>query len=191
VHGQPFVLSLPTGGAETISRCEAGDYVPVVEAKDGYAGLRMADGKVGWVPASALELLDEPAIPVARPDDSKGRTIVIRAMSYLGVPYVWGGTTASGLDCSGFVQRVFGEGGIDLPRVACDQAQVGTPIGLGALEPGDRIYFQAGHEIDHTGIYIGNGRFIHASGSGGAVRVDDLMGARWQRIYAGARRSNL
>jgi cell wall-associated NlpC family hydrolase len=83
---------------------------------------------------------------------------------------------------------VFREEGTELPRVAADQAQVGLPIVMGALEAGDRVYFKAGHEIDHTGIYMGDGRFIHASGSGGAVRIDDLFDARWQRIYAGARR---
>ena len=109
-------------------------------------------------------------------------------MLYLGVPYVWGGTSVSGMDCSGFVQKVFREEGRELPRVACDQARVGLPVVLGALEAGDRVYFQAGHEIDHTGIYMGDGRFIHASGSGGAVRIDDLFDTRWQRIYAGAMR---
>lgn len=188
VHGNPLVLSEPVPGAQPISRVEPGEYVPVLEAKSGFAGLRMADGKLGWMHGSHLTILEEPASPPPSEAEGPGERMVARAMAYLGVPYVWGGTNLSGFDCSGLVQKVFAEEGRKLPRVACDQANVGVPVALGALEAGDRVYFQSGREIDHTGIYMGNGRFIHASGSGDAVRVDDLLAARWQRIYAGGRR---
>jgi len=188
VHGSPSVLTEPRGGAKPISRCEPGDYVPIIEARNGHAGVRMSDGATGWLPGWCLEVLSEPATPELRPEDPDGMRYVVRAMTYLGVPYVWGGTSVTGMDCSGFVQRVFKEEGVALPRIACDQANVGMPVVMGALEPGDRVYFQAGKEIDHTGMYIGGGRFIHASGSGDAVRIDELFTNRWQRIYAGARR---
>lgn len=188
VHGEPLVYAEARTDASPISRVEPGEYVPVLEARAGYAGLRMADGRLGWMHGSHLTILEEPATPPPSEADGPGERLVARAMAYLGVPYVWGGTNVSGFDCSGLVQRVFQEEGRKLPRVACDQAQVGVPVALGALEPGDRVYFQAGHEIDHTGLYMGSGRFIHASGSGGAVRIDDLLSPRWQRIYAGARR---
>jgi hypothetical protein len=188
VHGDPLVFEEPNADSRAVSRVEPGEYVPVLEARSGFAGLRMADGKLGWMHGSHLAILEEPASPPPSEAEGPGERIVARAMAYMGVPYVWGGTNPSGFDCSGLVQKVFAEEGRKLPRVACDQANVGVPISLGALEAGDRVYFQSGREIDHTGIYMGNGRFIHASGSGDAVRVDDLLAARWQRIYAGGRR---
>lgn len=188
IHGVAQVRDKPDELAAPISQCEPGDYIPILEARSGHAGVRMSDGRVGWITGRQVEVLGEPAVPVLREEDPPGRHLVVRAMLYLGVPYVWGGTSVSGMDCSGFVQKVFREEGRELPRVACDQARVGLPVVLGALEAGDRVYFQAGHEIDHTGIYMGDGRFIHASGSGGAVRIDDLFDTHWQRIYAGAMR---
>lgn len=188
VHGDPVVRETPEPSGRAISKVEPGDYVPVLEARGGFAGVRMADGATGWIDGAQLTVLDEPATPPPSEANSAGERIVARALAYLGVPYVWGGESLAGFDCSGLVQTVYGEEGRKLPRVACDQANVGVPIALGALEPGDRVYFQSGHEIDHTGIYMGNGRFIHASGGGRAVRIDDLLSAGWQRIYAGARR---
>ncbi len=188
IHGVAPVRERPEERARAVSQCEPGDYVAILEARAGHAGVRMTDGRLGWISGRQIEVLSEPAVPTVSNQDPPGRHIVVRALHYLGVPYDWGGTTVSGMDCSGFVQRVFREEGRDLPRVACDQANVGTPVVLGALEAGDRVYFRAGQEVDHTGIYMGDGRFIHASGSGGAVRIDDLFEARWQRIYAGAMR---
>lgn len=188
VHGRPLVFSDPSDPSVAISICEPGEYVPILEARLGFAGVRMTDGRLGWIRGRHIEVLEEPADPPIEPDDPANSRIVARAMRFLGVPYVWGGTTEAGLDCSGFVQRVLREEGISLPRVACDQAKVGITVPLAMLEPGDRLYFQSGREIDHTGLYIGGGRFIHASGSGGCVRVDDLFSERWQRLYVCARR---
>jgi hypothetical protein len=103
-----------------------------------------------------------------------GNDVVAAATRYLGVPYRWGGADpATGLDCSGFVQQVYDDLGIDLPRVSRDQAKVGTAVpDLASARAGDLIAF--GDPVDHIGIYIGNGRMIVAPHTGEVVRVEDV-----------------
>jgi len=198
VYREPKVYSA------VIATVNGGRYVVAEKAKDKLVAVRMADGAVGWVKPECLRILDMPSDPPVgaledlnlpdfeprgrKPIYAGGNSIISRAYRYLGIPYVWGGTSDRGLDCSGFVQRVFAEEGIRLPRVAVDQAGVGMAVDRRSLQPGDRVYFQSGHEIDHTGIYIGQERFIHSTSSGGGVIVSDLSAAKWTRIYAGARR---
>ena len=93
------------------------------------------------------------------------------AKKYLGVPYLWGGTDpAKGLDCSGFVQRVYGDLGIQLPRVAADQAQTGTEVAsLADAQPGDLLAF--GSPVHHIAIYAGNGEMIEAPHTGDHVKI--------------------
>ncbi len=110
------------------------------------------------------------------------------ALRYVGVPYVWGGTSFNGVDCSGFVQAVFEHNGIDLPRTADSQFEVGRPVKMRDLQPGDLVFFETYTEgASHVGIYLGGGRFIHASSSEG-VRVDDLAMDYYASRYLGARR---
>ncbi len=113
------------------------------------------------------------------------------ALQYLGTPYVWGGNSLRhGVDCSGFVKRLFGQIGIDLPRTAAEQALVGEPITrYEDLKVGDRLYFWDSKEgkIGHTGIYIGNGQFVHSSVNHHGVATDYLTPA-WRKILVAARR---
>jgi hypothetical protein len=100
--------------------------------------------------------------------------VVADARKYLGVPYVWGGTDpASGLDCSGLVQKVYSDLGIDLPRVSRDQAKAGTAVpSLDQAKPGDLLAF--GEPVHHIAIYIGDGKMIHAPQPGENVKVSDV-----------------
>jgi hypothetical protein len=100
--------------------------------------------------------------------------VIQDALRYVGVPYKWGGTDpATGLDCSGFVQRVYGDLGIDLPRVSADQAKTGVAVtNLASAQPGDLIAF--GDPVDHIAIYAGNNRMIVAPHTGDVVKVDDV-----------------
>lgn len=92
------------------------------------------------------------------------------AISYLGVPYAWGGTTSAGLDCSGLVQLAFRSAGVELPRVAADQAKQGVAVSAADAQPGDLVFF--GEPVDHVGIYLGNGQMIDAPHTGAVVRIE-------------------
>lgn len=102
---------------------------------------------------------------------------------YLGVPYVWGGSTPDGFDCSGFVQYVYRKQGVELPRTSRQMATSGRSIPpfIDALEPGDLMLFEgANGVISHVAIYAGDGRILHSSSSGNGVRYDDLSTKRGQ-----------
>ncbi|WP_395801187.1 C40 family peptidase [Arthrobacter sp. FW306-04-A] len=101
-----------------------------------------------------------------------GDAVVAAAKKYVGVPYVWGGTNpAVGMDCSGFVQRVFKDLGVDLPRVVSDQMQKGTPVAsLAQAKPGDLLVSFGG---EHISIYLGNGKAIDAPVPGQTIQIRD------------------
>jgi cell wall-associated NlpC family hydrolase len=114
--------------------------------------------------------------------------ITATAMRYLGVPYSWGGTSFDGVDCSGFVWAVFAKNGIDLPRMADGQFETGHHVRVADLRPGDLVFFQTyAPGASHVGIYIGAGKFVHASASDG-VRIDQLAEDYYASRFIGARR---
>ncbi|HEY8804992.1 MAG TPA: C40 family peptidase, partial [Clostridium sp.] len=99
-------------------------------------------------------------------------SVLAYASNFLGIPYVWGGTSPSGFDCSGFTQYVFAHFGINLPRVSEDQQNVGTLISRSNLQPGDLVFF--GTPAHHVGIYVGNGNMINAPHTGAVIRIQTL-----------------
>ncbi len=118
-----------------------------------------------------------------------GQTIVDTAMKYLGVPYVWGGTSANGFDCSGLVHFVYKECGYTINRTAASIYQNGVAVEKSQLQAGDAICFSSySNSIGHVGIYIGDGQFIHASSSEGVVTIGDLNSSYYTKNYVGARR---
>lgn len=117
---------------------------------------------------------------------SKGQAIVNSAMQYLGVPYVWGGTSPRGFDCSGLVQYVCRQNGISVNRVAADQRRNGTYVSRENLQPGDLVFFAKGGYIHHVGIYVGNGNMIHAPQTGDVVKISSIQSDYRVKTYAGA-----
>jgi cell wall-associated NlpC family hydrolase len=118
-----------------------------------------------------------------------GRTLVDIALALRGTPYVNGGSSPRGFDCSGFTQYVFSQAGIALPRGVRNQFEVGTKVKPGGIESGDLLFFSTtARGVSHVGLAIGADQFIHAPSSRGVVRVERLSGPYWSRRYAGARR---
>ena len=115
--------------------------------------------------------------------------LVRSAQSFLGVPYLWGGTSVeTGFDCSGLTMTVYQLNGFDLPRTSQEQFAAGNPVDHSSLEKGDLLFFsRGGGKVSHVGIYAGNGRFIHAAGRGKRIRTDLLSNGQYSRMYLGAR----
>lgn len=145
-----------------------------------------ADGLVG--PQTYQALMGRAMPQVSRGSNYYARRIIQSSFQYIGVPYVFGGTTPNGFDCSGFTRYVFANAGISLPRTADAQYEMGTPVSYDDLAPGDLVFFSTyTYGASHVGIYIGDSKFIDASTSRGVV-VDSLNNGYWSSTYIGARR---
>jgi len=133
--------------------------------------------------APATESSTGDVISVAPPPVYGG--VVGVAMNYLGTPYVWGGSSPGGFDCSGFVMYVFAQMGVSLPHNAAAQYGYGTPVSRDQLEPGDLVFFDG---LGHVGIYIGGGQFVHSPHTGDVVKISSLYDSWYAATYVGARR---
>ena len=115
------------------------------------------------------------------------KNLLAYANSFMGTPYVWGGTSPSGFDCSGFVQYVFAHFGISLPRTSYAQYDVGTHVAYDQLQPGDLVFFATnGAGASHVGIYIGGGEFIGADTYATGVHIDSFSISYWMAHFVGA-----
>jgi SH3-like domain-containing protein len=176
------------------TRVNTGEPVDILASASGWYLLRFSTALEGWV-ASWLVKVPEPLRnlppPAAPPAAQAGSTVVDSAMRLLGVRYVYSGESPSeGFDCSGFVHYVLEQHGCSLPHSAEDQFQFGFPVAAGSLMPGDVVFFCNTYKpgISHSGIYVGNGQFIHASSAAGGVVVTPLAKEYYAKRFVGARR---
>jgi len=119
------------------------------------------------------------------PPPSSHSSVVSIALQYLGVPYVWGGASPSGFDCSGLTMYAYAKVGVYLPHNAAMQYGMGTPVSRSQLAPGDLVFFNG---LSHVGMYIGGGRFVHAPHTGDVVKISSLSEYWYSATYVGARR---
>jgi cell wall-associated NlpC family hydrolase len=142
----------------------------------------------GCVSVGPLAPVETPAAPPPRAERSEA---LLQALLTLGVDYRYGGNSpATGFDCSGLVAHVYQQAwGIRLPRDTKAQSQAGVPVSLAELQAGDLVFYDTQKRpYSHVGIYLGDGRFVHAPKSGAQVRVESLKGAYWAQRFNGARR---
>jgi cell wall-associated NlpC family hydrolase len=194
-----------SSNSKKLASVSAGTYLALTKEAGEWYGILMANGSTGWMPKRDVKILDYEVVTPEAPDRhqyanqqraageqmlSGGQQSILKeAYRFLGVPYKWGGTSPNGLDCSAFVQHCFGTLGVSLPRTAHEQINCGAPVPSEQLQAADRLYFASRDgRITHTGIYIGDGYFIHSSSSNHGVAVSRLTDPKYSRIYAGARR---
>jgi len=127
--------------------------------------------------------MDKGEIPAFR------RGLLETARSFLGVPYLWGGSTEQGFDCSGFSMAVYQLNGLKLPRSSREQCEAGRPVGIRELQVGDLVFFamNGGGRVSHVGVYAGDGKFIHAPKRGRNVCVESLAGNGFREHFVGGR----
>lgn len=161
-------------------------YVPVRFLADAFGWILQWDEKNGIAIIGADGQYHAPAwyAPALAPAQPP---VINTAFQYIGVPYVWGGTTPRGFDCSGFVQYVYRQHGLELPRTAREMySRAGSPTASPQI--GDLVFFSRGRDF-HVGISLGGSRFISATTSYG-IRVDDLNSGYWNPRYLGAKTLN-
>lgn len=133
-------------------------------------------------PAAVSPPAGAPAVDGAR------LTVIFASLQQVGVPYAYGGASPTGFDCSGLVQYVFANAGFPLPRTAAAQHAAASPLPLTDAAPGDLLFFRDRGTTSHVGIYVGDGRFVHAPRTGRNVALDRVDDDYWRRRFAGAGR---
>ena len=133
--------------------------------------------------------------PLARkgpPHSEKGlrANLVATSRTYLGVPYLWGGSSSQGFDCSGLAMAVYRLNGLQLPRSSREQFEAGSPVAVNKLLPGDLLFFATqGHgAVTHVAIYVGDDTLIHAPSRGKRISQEPFSGSYFQESFLGARR---
>jgi peptidoglycan DL-endopeptidase CwlO len=181
-HQQRLLSSIKNQITQLVAQARARALASAAAARARYnaaasaAALQTANTAVGATAST-------PDATVAPPSQYGG--VVGIAMRYLGTPYVWGGASPGGFDCSGLVAYVYSQVGVSLPHYTGAQWNVGVPVSRSDLQPGDLVFFDG---LGHVGIYIGGGQFIHAPHTGDVVKISSLGESWYASTYVGARR---
>lgn len=173
---KPVIVATSTMTSETYTETvrKQMQWIVIVEVKE----------EIDVTVIDTAQVAEAPKQQVSRSDSS---SLIDNALSLVGVPYAFGGTSRRGFDCSGYVQYVFKGSGISLPRTSSSQFNVGSSISRDQIQVGDLVFFTTySSGASHVGISIGEGKFIHASNSG--VRISSLSESYYAGRYYGARR---
>lgn len=190
VYGQVVADSLyiRTGPGTDYASCGSltnGTVVEVLDTVGGLGGWYQIEG--GYVSTDYVTLVDASVVS----GSAKGAAIAAYAKQFLGCAYVYGGSSPSGFDCSGFVSYVCKQNGFSVNRTASAQMSNGTAVTKAQLQPGDLVFFNSGNSsklATHVGIYLGNGQFIHSSTPSTGVIISDINSSYYSSTFVGARR---
>ncbi|MEM5780980.1 MAG: SH3 domain-containing C40 family peptidase, partial [Lawsonibacter sp.] len=167
---------------KTGSLC-AGKVVEIIGESDGWYQISS-----GYVSADYVTIVDAAEAAAS----NKGQEIAAFAQTFVGYPYVYGGSSPKGFDCSGFTRYVYGQFGYSINRTASNQLDNGTSVSKGQLQPGDLVFFKksgsGSKRASHVGIYIGGNQFVHASTAKVGVIVSDMSDAYYTSGFVGGRR---
>lgn len=186
IYAEPgATLDSEAAEAAIVSRLVAGTAVAVEEVRGAWGHVTLSGFKRGWLALGALRACE--ALPAG--GRARRAQMVEDALHYVGVPYLWGGVSALGIDCSGYVQLLYRLSGVTIPRDADMQLRAGNPVEA-PFAAGDLLFFGSGQghrRITHVGMSLGGWRMIHSSGPRNGVYVDDVQEAGWLRdIFVGA-----
>lgn len=194
--GSAGIYAKPTSSARMYYRVKAYEYLVIRNyGSSKWFKVLLQNGTYGYINHGSVAQLPYEVTAKANTNQqaAPGNRYAMAnyAMNFIGTPYEWGGNDETrGIDCSGFVKKMYGKIGLNLPRTAAQQANVGQSIyRYEDLQPGDRLYFWESKrgKIGHTGIYLGNGYFVHSSVGHGGVATDYLS-KKWQKILVAAKR---
>ncbi|MEQ1932687.1 MAG: C40 family peptidase [Fimbriimonadaceae bacterium] len=201
---KPVKITSKPGGGRTYYACKPYEYLVLTATNDNYYRVLLQNGASGYVQTASVAALpydvtrpkkttlaSRSASSYRLPTTNRGAAAT-EGLKYPGTPYKWGGNDPNnGIDCSAFVKYLYGKIGLNLPRTAREQALVGKEISrLEDLQQGDRLYFWDSKRgrIGHTGLYLGNGYFVHSSSNNGGVSTDYLGSKKWLGMLVSARR---
>lgn len=184
-----FLRAGPSTKQPVVAKLRKGTEAQVIGRHGQWLKVTFPGGATGFVHNSLTSAKQIVAASV--PPAADRSELISTARRYLGVRYLYGGETSRGFDCSGFVYFLYRTvEGVTLPRTSTAQATAGVPVKKDDLQPGDLVFFRTGRSvrINHSGIYIGDGNFIHASSGGGQVRIDSITTGYYAARFVTGRR---
>ncbi len=184
--------SQPSTSSSVITSLKNGQKVSVIGVSGGWYKATV-NGKTGYICPDYLTINGGSTanqssavgatVNTSSSTDNLRQDIIDFAAQFLGTPYVYGGSTPSGFDCSGFTSYVYKNMGISIARTSSDQRSTTTNISMDELLPGDLVFFGSNNVVSHVGIYVGNGNFIHSPHTGSVVKYDTLASGNYNRRF--------